>query len=239
MTKTEGSRNEAITGSVPDGDSQALIKLLQQRAATYGLLSRLYCKEVDQKLLDELREMRFLANTGNSDVDKGYLLFATYFGNIWENSVTELAIDYAKVFIGHGVDAFSAAYPFESVYTSEKRLLMQGARDDVLAVYKKAGLAKQASWKEGEDHISLELEFILILCNRTVDALRANDDDKAVAALIEQRNFLKDHLNAWAPMMTADMKRFARSDFYQGLAYLTDGFLDTDLEFLDELLSGE
>ena len=29
---------------------------------------------------------------------------------------------------------------FESVYTSEKRLLMQEARDEVLAIYRSAGL---------------------------------------------------------------------------------------------------
>ncbi|WP_333491993.1 hypothetical protein [Eggerthella sinensis] len=47
-----------------------LIKLNQQRAATYGLLSRLYRVEIDGTLLDELRAMRFPANTGNADVDE-------------------------------------------------------------------------------------------------------------------------------------------------------------------------
>ena len=37
-------------------------------------------------------------------------------------------------------------------------------------------------------------------------------------------------------MMTADAKRFAQTGLYEGLAFLTEGFLDTDLEFLEELL---
>ena len=122
------------TNTAEEATMDELIKLIEQRAATYGLLSRLFRVEIDQELLDQLHGMRFPAATGNSDVDEGYLRLAKYLSNTWENSLTDLAVDYTRVFIGHGVDAFSAAYPFESVYTSEKRLLMQDARDEVLAI---------------------------------------------------------------------------------------------------------
>ena len=223
MTEATAPATEAL---VDEATMQELIKLNEQRAATYGLLSRLYRVEVDQPLLDELRSMRFPAKTGNENVDEGYRLLATYLSNTWDNS-----------FIGHGIDAFSAAYPFESVYTSEKRLLMQEARDEVLAIYRSAGLDKQDTWKEGEDHIALELEFEQIMATRTVEALRKGDEDEAVALLTTQKNFLEDHLAAWAPMMTSDMKRFAQTDLYRGLAYLTDGFLQTDQTVLDDVLA--
>ncbi len=229
---TENANTAAEQASIDE-----LIELIEQRAATYGLLSRLFRVEVEQELLDELHGMRFPASTGNADVDEGYLRLAKYLSNTWENSLTDLAVDYTRVFIGHGIDAFSAAYPFESVYTSEKRLLMQEARDEVLAIYRSAGLDKQDTWKEGEDHIALELEFEQIMATRTVEALRKGDEDEAVALLTTQKNFLEDHLAAWAPMMTSDMKRFAQTDFYRGLAYLTDGFLQTDQTFLDDVLA--
>ena len=81
-------------------------------------------------------------------------------------------MDYTRVFIGHGVDAYSAAYTYESEYTSETRLLMRDARAEVLAIYRSAGLDKKNSWKEGEDHVALELEFEQVLANRTAEALR-------------------------------------------------------------------
>lgn len=218
---------------------QALIKLTDQRAATYGMLSRLFRVEIDESLLAELHDIRFPAATGNNQVDEGYRLIATYLSNAWNNSVTELAVDYVRVFIGHGVDAFSAAYPFESVYTSKKRLLMQEARDEVLAIYRSAGLEKQDSWKEGEDHIALELEFEQILCKRTVEALKRGDENEAIGLMTTQKNFLEDHLLSWVPMMTADMKRFAQTDLYRGLAHLTEGVLNTDHEFLEDVLSDE
>lgn len=214
----------------------ALISITEQRSATYGLLSRLYRVEVDEEFLKEMKGMRFPAATGSSQVDEGYRLIATFLSNTWGNTITDLAIDYVRTFIGHGVDAFSAAYPYESVYTSEKRLMMQDARDEVLAIYRSQGLDKQETWKEAEDHLALELEFMQILANRTVDALKEGDEDAAIDLLTTQKNFLEDHLMAWVPMMTSDMRRFAKTDLYRGLASLTDGFMTVDFEFLQDLL---
>jgi len=214
----------------------ALISITEQRSATYGLLSRLYRVEVDEEFLKEMKGMRFPAATGNSQVDEGYRLIATFLSNTWGNTITDLAIDYVRTFIGHCVDAFSAAYPYESVYTSEKRLMMQDDRDEVLAIYRSQGLDKQETWKEAEDHLALELEFMQILANRTVDALKAGDEDAAIELLTTQKNFLEDHLMAWVPMMTSDMRRFAKTDLYRGLASLTDGFMTVDFEFLQDLL---
>lgn len=221
------------------GAFEELANLCENRAATYGLLSRLFRAEVDDSLLTELRAQRFPASTGNAHMDKGYRLIATYLSNAWENSLEELAVDYAKTFLGNGVDTFSAAYPFESVYVSEKRLLMQEARDEVLAIYRSYGMDKAEDWKEGEDHIALEMEFLQALCLRTARALRKGDDEQAERLLFTQQNFLEDHLGSWAPMLTNDMAKHAKTSFYQGLAALTEGFLEIDGEFLSEVIDGE
>ena len=214
-----------------------LVDVLRGRRATYQFLSRLFRTEVDQELYDTLVSMRFPANTGNPLVDEGYRMICGYLSQASGDVLTELAVDYVRAFIGSGNDGFSAAYPYESVYTSPKRLMMQDARDEVLVLYRAAGLAKQDSWKEGEDHIALELEFEQILANRTVEALERGDEDEAFSLLTTQKNFLDDHLAAWAPMMTSDMRRFAKTDLYRGLAHLTDGFLSTDRAFLADVLA--
>lgn len=212
---------------------------LKERTATYGLLSRLFRKEIDERLLNEMRGLRYRVSTGNANVDEGNRLIATYLSGVWENSITELAADYMRVFFGHGYNGHAAAYPFESVYTSEKRLLMQSARDEVLALYRAAGLDKDEDWKEGEDHIALELEYMQILAGRAADALIRGDRENAIAQLTAQRNFLDDHLLGWAPMLAAEMKKFAKTDFYRGLASMMVGFLECDLELLDDLLADD
>lgn len=237
MENNEVAQAEQAQETQEEASRADLIEACKQRATTYGFLSRLYRKEVDADLLEELHDLRFRVSYGNADVDEGYRRIATYLSGIWENTETELAADFMRVFFGHGYDGHAAAYPFESIYVSEKRLLMQSARDEVLALYRAAGLDKQPSWKEGEDHLALELEYMQILTDRTVEALCKGNQDEAVALVKTQANFLDDHLLSWVPMMTAEMKRFAKTEFYQGLAYLTDGFLAIEKELIDELLA--
>ena len=214
-----------------------LANLCEQRAATYELLSRLYRKEVDEELLEVLSAMRFPAATGNAQSDRGHRLIASYLSQQWDNTLTELAVDYVRAFIGNTNELDGAAFPFESVYTSEKRLLMQQARDEVLAIYRAFGIDKDPSWREGEDHIALELEFMGTLCRRTADALRQGDEEAAFNLLETQKNFLGDHVGAWAPLLTVDMRHFAKTDFYRGLACMTDGFLESDGELLSDVLT--
>ncbi|MDR1359257.1 MAG: molecular chaperone TorD family protein [Coriobacteriales bacterium] len=226
-----------VTIAQQDFDVEDLILINEQRAASYGFLSRLFNSEIDTPMFEEVCRADYPVKTGTADVDEGYRLMAGFLGSRWESSLEELAVDYSRVFIGHGMTAYSAAYPFESVYTSEKRLLMQGARDEVLAIYKASGLNKKASWKEGEDHIALELEFQQILCCRIVESLRSGSIGRTHKLLLTQQNFLEDHLISWIPMLTADMKKFAKTDFYLGLAFLTEGFLNLDQEFLAMVLN--
>ena len=213
-----------------------LATAMDGRADTYGLLARLYRVEVDGALLAQLRTMKFPANTGNAHVDAGYELMHRYLSSVWEPALLDLARDYVRVFIGHGVNGHSAAYPYESVHTSEKRLMMQQARTEVLAVYRANNLKKDERWRECEDHIAVELEFMQVMCRRTAQALREGDEGAATQMLATQRDFVTNHLANWVPMLVADMLRFSETELYRGLAELTLGFVQTEGELLGELL---
>lgn len=217
----------------------ALEDILASRVNTYYLLSRIFRIEVDDEFYGELLTLKFPKNTGNDSVDKGYELIYSYLNSPHPSVITDLAVDYTRTFIGHGNNGYSAAYPFESVYTSPKRLLMQAARDDVLVIYRAAGIDKNPSWKDGEDHIALELEFMQIMGQRALDAYRSGNEDQAAELLTTSKFFLEEHLNSWFPMMAKDMNKFSKTDFYKGVAALTLGFLDTDYEFLQDILEDE
>ena len=229
---TEAEKNEVI-------GTDELAQMMDDRAATYNLLARLYRVEVDEPLLEKLRVARFPLRTGNKEINLGYKLMREYLGSSWENAKTELAVDYVRSFIGHGNTAYSCAYPYESVYTSGRRLLMQDARDEVVLIYRSVGKDKAPDWTDPEDHIALELEFQGFLCAKAAEALRAGDEDEAAAYVVQQRNFLEDHLLSWTPMMLADLDRFARTDFYKGLGHLTTGVLQEERNVLEELLDAE
>ncbi len=217
--------------------AQALAAVCDERARTYALLARLFRCEADQPLLDELAQTLFPARTGSEKADRGYYAIARYLSNTWENTPTELASDYVRTFIGHGNDGHSAAYPFESVYTSEKHLMMQDSRDEVRAIYLSCGVDKADSWREGEDHIALELEFMATLATRTARALQAGQLEQAANLVETQQSFLSDHLAPWVPVMCSGMRHFAKTEFYQGLSWLLEGFLHVDDLCLSEMLA--
>ncbi|CVH79630.1 Chaperone protein TorD [Coriobacteriaceae bacterium CHKCI002] len=227
----------AACGETTDEATVDLAELMDLRARTYGMLARLYRKEVDKEVLDELQSMRFPTSTGNAKVDEGYHLLYDYLRTAWDDSVTELAIDYVRTFIGHGVNGYSAAYPYESVYTSERRLMMQEARAEVLQTLRENNL-KRGNWTEGEDHVALELEFMQRMAMRTAAALRDGNEESAAEYVLTQRTFARDHLLNWLPMLTGDMRMFSRTTFYQGLAQLTMGYVEEDEAVLSELLDG-
>ena len=233
----ELSNEVEVQSNNEDAALSELIDVLRQRSATYMFLSRLYRKEIDQELLDELHGRLYPAENVDEDLYTGNLYIATYLSNLWSGSLNELRIDFSRCFFGQGVDGYSAAYPFESVYTSEKRLMMEAARNEVLAIYRAYGVEKKPTWKEEEDHISLELEFVQIMCEKTIKALLDGNPSRAQELLSAQTGFIEDHLLAWVPMLLADMRRFAKTKLYLGLTYLTWGFLKTDFYFLRDLLS--
>ena len=212
-----------------------LVALMEGRARSYGMLARLFREEVDGACLRELQSMRFPQSTGNAAVDEGYHQLYAYLCRAWDDSVTELAIDYVNTFIGHGVNGYSAAYPYESVYTSERRLLMQEARAEVLATLRENELMR-GNWNEAEDHIALELEFMQRMALRCAEALSDGAEDEAVAYVRTSYDFLENHLANWVPMLVTDMRLHAKTLFYQGLGQLTLGTIQEDAAVLRELL---
>ena len=234
-----------MTGTIamPDqteevAEGRELVDFMTRRARTYGLLARIFRVEVDGKFLEELRHLRFPTSTGNEHVDYGYRTMYNYLKGTWEDTLLDQARDYARTFIGHGNNGRSAAYPFESVHTSEKRLLMQDARDEVLAIYRANLLKKGEEWNDCEDHIALELEFMQVMSERTAKALKEGKEDEAVEMLKTQRAFVGQHLANWVPMFVSDIKYFSQTDLYIGAGELLLGFVQTEVEALDDLLDG-
>lgn len=218
-----------------------IAQICASRANMYNMLSRVFMEEVDAKFLKELKSMHFPQNTGNEQVDAAYLELFKFLRKTKESVIDDLAVDYARVFLGTGTMESRAAFPFESVYTSEKGLLMQDARDEVLAIYRSEGLdqALNNPFNEGEDHVALEFLFMRELANRSAANLEEDDEDRAVSNLLTQRNFLHDHILRFVPRWCEDIPKYAKLPFYPAFAKLTAAFIQEDLELLVELVGSD
>jgi len=208
--------------------------LISNRETLYRFLARLYRIEVDAPLLNDLSEMGFPTECDAPELAEGYRMLTAWLRDPGSDPLTDLAVDYARVFLGAGVFEGVVASPYESVYTSKERLIMQEARDQVLAVYNAGGLCLDESAEIPEDHIALELEFLAHLCRET---LNVGDNRARVSALLrEQKEFIERHILNWIPAFCADIEKCASTDFYRALGKITRGFMNMELEILEDFL---
>jgi anaerobic sulfite reductase subunit A len=112
---------------------------------------------------------------------------------------------------------------------------MQQPRDDVLNLYRAMGVEKAGDFKEPEDHIALELQFMAYLCDKTNAALRNGNFRDARKYLDVQRNFLYEHLGKWVPKLASDILESSRHEFYRAVAKITKAYVDVDKELVADL----
>lgn len=215
--------------------------LLKNRENMYRLLGRLYLKETDTDLFKTLQGLQFPAVTddgpeGDAATDKmaeGYSRLAKFLANPPEDVETELAADYARVFLGAGTVDDIVANPHESVYTSAEKLVCQDAFENMVKTLKGAGLKKDDNGIF-EDHIGLEFAYMQHMCARTLDAARKNDEKRVDTLLGMQSDFIDEHLLNWVPRFCEDIRKIPCTDFYPAVSLITEGFISQEKSMFSE-----
>ena len=196
-------------------------------ALAYGILGRLFYEEPSADLVAELRagvyDGEWVIDGGDVTVGRGLALLAEQLTDWSEEQVAELRYDYHRLFVGPGR---LLAPPWESVYLSAEHLLFEAETRAVRSFYRRYGLQAPNLGHEPDDHLGLELAFMLHLCVLALDALEHEDHDTFDGLLEAQRSFLGKHLLQWAPMCLNRVLEHAESDFYRGAAYLALGTLE-------------
>ncbi len=211
-------------------------ELLEKRKGMYSFLAHLYKTEVDAAVFDYLKSYEF-PKQGSEELITGYQLMQRYISTAHEDPLTDLAVDYAKVFLGAGLaDINLVAYPYESVYTNNKKMVMQEARDEMLENLRSHQLELQHVYNELEDHLFIQLEFMAVMCDQTLAEFAKNNENEALKCLEEQELFIENHLLNWVPRFCLDVEKHALTDFYKGLAKVTSEYLLMDKAIIEELL---
>ena len=153
--------------------------LTKQRANVYKFLSTLYRDEISEDLVAKLTGKEFVAKLKNfskecnfSDLGKGLDMMAKYLARGKLNQHKDLSYEYADIFLNAGENP---ALPYESVHSTGEPVVMQKSVFDVRAAFRKAGVHKSDDYKDFDDYIAVELEFVRYL-------LEKGDADAAAAA---------------------------------------------------------
>ena len=134
-----------------------------------------------------------------------------------EEELEKLLWEYTRLFIG---PYKLPCPPWESVYTSPKRLMMQDAADQVLQLYRDAGV-NLATEDIMPDHIGAELNFLAVLLQKT--HLETEQKDHYIETT---GRFLSEHLLKWVPEFTKDMENAAETSFYKAVANATRNIIE-------------
>ncbi|MEC4185166.1 molecular chaperone TorD family protein [Adlercreutzia sp. R21] len=221
-----------------------LAALMESRANVYRLLSRCFRSEVDEALARDIAEA-FTFESDDATLTEALAAMeraaAAAVGD--EQALELLAVTFDRVFFGMGPLTARHAFPYESVYTSDRGIMMQEAYAAMTRTLREQALVKDASFTEPEDHLAVELAFMATLADRTVAFLAARDEagDAAATETVRQSlAFAQSHLLNWIGRFCAELVLAATPDgeesFYVALARFTARFVEGDAELLEEML---
>ena len=225
-----------MENALPAEVAENLIDFCENRARVYALLARCYEKELDASFAAELSGAARIESDDPALAD-GFAALQAGLVDCDEAALEQLAVVFDRVFFGMGPRTAQKAFPYESVYTSAKGLMMQEAYAQVKNVFAAAGFAKDPSFTEPEDHVAVELAFMALLCERAAAALREGDADAAEEAMAAQLAFLREHLLNWIGRFAADVRKAAEGGFYAQLASFTETYLAADEAAVAEVVS--
>lgn len=216
---------------------EEILDFFDANAETYRFLSQMLLKELTQEAIDELSRAEWPKDTGNDHLDRGYDLLRRYFAFSEGDRRSQLAVEYARIFLAAGVYAREkeTAVPYESVFTSEEHVVMGESRDKVVAWFAEDGFQVDPELHEPEDHLSFELEYLSVMNERAAALLRANDREGLARNVRRQACFIDDHLSNWIGPLSLVASEYAKTAFYLGMLEVAQGALEQTRAMLGEI----
>jgi TorA maturation chaperone TorD len=197
---------------------------LQARSNIYALLSRVLMQELDEDMLQTIKDdeaiLDFLPNLKEWEAL-----------NTLENSVLlneHLNPDFINISILHLI-------PYETFYTREDQMIETGGANPVTDIYSAYNFMVdfEIARVVSTDHIGIELEFMHHLCEAQIKAEKEEDAEAVKELENVQKEFLYKHLLQWAPMYLLNVKYESRTPLYSDIADMTMEFILSDYEYLN------
>ena len=220
--------------------SKDISSTIRKRKTIYAFLKRIYEKELSREFLAEMptkmKPLLAIAEMlSRSEAKKAVKELVQFTDKIDSHNLDDLQIqlaaDYARLFLSINK---IPPHPSESVY--REGTMMQYYRDEVLKVYWSFGVDKRKEFTEPEDHIAVELSFMMYLCEKAIEALKKGNTKGFRKYIQGQNDFLEAHLVRWVPKLEKDVVDTAKTPLYRAIAVLTREYIDVDLSIVRELL---
>jgi|GEM_PF-541074 len=221
--------------------------IAEKRSSAYQLLSSVYCRIPDRKLLTVLflpETINFLDQKTKATDDINEVMidgfkFINKFavesaGKDLDFILQELAIEYTRLFKGIKV-GYGPEPPYEAVYHKRNNRADQDLLREISHYYRQLGISYNL--KERPDYIGLELDLMRYFAEQESRAWQEDLQDKAFKYLKEEKYFLEEHLSCWVPEFCEIMFEQSKHYYFKGIALLTRGYIADDRKYLQEIFS--
>ena len=204
---------------------------------TYTFLSQMLFRELNEEAIAALKGQEWPGETGNETLDRGYAQVRRFFNFASTDIRTQLAVEYARVFLAAGVFGSDkmTAVPYESVFTSEGHLMMQASRDDVVRRFAADGFKVNPDLHEPEDHLAFELEYVAHMNRKAAELAETGDVEALGANVARQVEFIDAHLLNWVGNLYETAREYAKTTFYTGMLLVVLGAAEQSRDLLAEV----
>ncbi|MES9853811.1 MAG: molecular chaperone TorD family protein [Candidatus Thiodiazotropha sp. L084R] len=193
----------------------------KSRSDIYGLLSAVFREEPSEALIKEMKGPQLLGAFSSMGVELGERFYTDPESEV----VEELAVEYARLFIGPGPHISA----HESIFTEADGGTggLWGTQTvDVKKFIETTGLDYEPGFTGVPDHVSVELEFMQKLTKWEADKWTQEDRKNAEYCIAVQRMFLEKHLLCWLPRFCEEVMEQAAMPFYRAIADLTKHYME-------------
>lgn len=217
-----------------DTAAPVLADVLAYRSTFYDLLRRVFLWEFPLELFAELVNS---AKEEQGEIACSYeAALQSYLRTVPPDEMAsihrEMKIEYTRLFIG---PRHLPTPPYESVYRTPQKLMMQDPTIDVRAFYLRHGFQVVRLNQEPDDTVGIEFEFMCWLSAESLKAFQQGNQKELAELLSSQVEFCNLHLCQWIPRFCADIIGNTTSEFWRAIAVCTRDFLENEVSELEKL----
>lgn len=215
----------------------SLIDILKTRSWIYQCIGKGFYDIPSTKELDLIAEQNLFERLIQlGDESEGTKILGKFFAQKpyrEKEYLDKIKEEHYRLFVGPG---HVPCPPWESVYVSYEKIIFDENTLAVRQFYRDWNVSIEKLNKEPDDHVGFELQFMGILSERAVTALKKGDIKDVERSLNAQKQFLEGHLLCWIETFCKKVLENTTSLFYKGLAQFTLEFLMTDKDILEDLM---
>jgi len=218
---------DARTSEAGIDEAKTAARRATERSNLYGFLAAVYREEPTPEFLRRLRDPPFLRALAAAGValDQDLLSLPE------EELVSELALEYTRLFLGPG----KHVSPYASVHLPAGGGSLYGASTTAVKRFiESTGAQYRPEYRGLPDHISVELEFMQQVALAEAEAWDSHDREQAKKCMSTEKEFIDTHLAGWVPVFCEKVCQRAELSFYRQMAQMTQEFLRTERDELNE-----